>query len=229
MNGSRVPTAEEREEHKAHLGLVTSIATRLKGQLGLLTEVDELVASGFKGLVEARSRFDASRNIPFEAYAYYRIRGAMIDNVRATAQLSRRAHARLAALEALNQGGEAASDADGTDPRETYVALNMAVQAAGAAYTVASGVTGTLSVNEDQHPDAVYSTKERSSLVQQALAALDERERAFVTRHYFNGERFDAVAESLGISKSWGCRIHLRALTKLKEALANLGAEPDAL
>ncbi len=229
MNGSRLPTPQEREEHKAHLGLVTSIATRLKAQLGLVAEVEELVASGFKGLVEARSRFDASRNIPFEAYAYYRIRGAMIDSVRSTAQLSRRAHARLAALEALNQGGEAAIDSDGKDPRDTYVALNMAVQAAGAAYTVASGVTGTLSVNEDQHPDSIYAAQERSSLLQQALEALDQRERAFVTRHYFNGERFDSVAASLGISKSWGCRIHLRALTKLKAALAELGAEPDAL
>ena len=52
------------------------------------------------------------------------------------------------------------------------------------------------------------------------LPVLDARERELVERHFFGGDRFDAIAGDLGFSKSWASRIYTRALARLRKALA---------
>ena len=54
-----------------------------------------------------------------------------------------------------------------------------------------------------------------------ALSLLPPRQRAIVERHYFGGERFDEIAESLGVSKSWASRLHAQAMAALAERLRN--------
>ena len=60
---------------------------------------------------------------------------------------------------------------------------------------------------------------ELRQLVMQALEDLPEDERTLVRRHYLEGERFDHVAASLGLSKSWGSRLHTRAIARLTKRL----------
>jgi DNA-directed RNA polymerase specialized sigma24 family protein len=58
---------------------------------------------------------------------------------------------------------------------------------------------------------------------------LSEGERQLVERHYFRGEAFNDIAESLGISKSWASRMHAKALLCLREALTDrepVGRDP---
>jgi RNA polymerase sigma factor for flagellar operon FliA len=52
-----------------------------------------------------------------------------------------------------------------------------------------------------------------------ALRELPERERLLVQGHYYDGRQFDEVSAELGISKSWGSRIHAHALDLLRQAL----------
>jgi RNA polymerase sigma factor for flagellar operon FliA len=54
----------------------------------------------------------------------------------------------------------------------------------------------------------------------QALAALDQRERELVRRHYFDGEPVQDIARDLGISRAWASRLHARALARLRDQLA---------
>jgi RNA polymerase sigma factor FliA len=51
--------------------------------------------------------------------------------------------------------------------------------------------------------------------VHSAIAQLPDEEAALVRRHYVEGERFDHVAQSLGLSKSWASRLHSRAMQRL--------------
>ena len=61
-------------------------------------------------MVEARQRFDPTRGVKFNTFAYYRVRGAIIDGVRAMTYMPRRAHAKLRAAEAADQLGESLSE-----------------------------------------------------------------------------------------------------------------------
>ena len=57
------------------------------------------------------------------------------------------------------------------------------------------------------------------SLNKAAIAALPDEEAQLVRRHYLEGERFDHVAQSLGLSKSWASRLHTRAMQRLAKRL----------
>ena len=92
---------------KEYEGFVRAIASRTRAQLGLDSPLEDLVAFGFQGLLEARQRFDASKGVAFKSFAHYRVRGAILDGVRSMARLPRRAYARLRAAEALDQMAEA--------------------------------------------------------------------------------------------------------------------------
>jgi RNA polymerase sigma factor for flagellar operon FliA len=65
----------------SHLALVRSIAHRVPRR-GLLVEEEDLVSAGTIGLIEAVDRYEADRGVPFVPFAYRRIKGAMIDEIR---------------------------------------------------------------------------------------------------------------------------------------------------
>ena len=65
-----------------HGKMVHGLANRLRRELCLRGEIDDLIAFGFGGLLEAKRRFDPTRGVRFQTFAYYRVRGAMLDGVR---------------------------------------------------------------------------------------------------------------------------------------------------
>ena len=74
---------------RADLELVRRLALGLARRLPRHIDLDELVSLGNLGVVEARTRYDASRGIPFGAFAATRIRGAMLDGLRSADPLTR--------------------------------------------------------------------------------------------------------------------------------------------
>lgn len=199
---------------------VRGVAAQLVAQLGLECDVEDVVAFGFAGLLEANKRFDASKGIAFKSFAYYRVRGAMVDGVRSMAYLPRRAYARLRATEALDDQAENAADtAVGAPGVEGALrAIDGILGRVAAAYCVASCVEG-----EDGDPDATpeqaLRKKQSKQRVLDALQALPERERFLAHGHYIEGRRLDDLSAELGLSKSWGSRLHTRALDLLREQL----------
>ena len=93
---SKAPDTRARDERiKAHLDLVKSIAGDIRARpLGRGMELDDLVAYGAIGLVEAATRFE-ERGVPFSAFARRRIYGAIVDGIRAQHWFGRRADRRL--------------------------------------------------------------------------------------------------------------------------------------
>ena len=65
-----------------HEKMVETLACRLRRELALQGGLDDLMAFGYGGLLEAHARFDATRGVRFQTYAYHRVRGAMLDGVR---------------------------------------------------------------------------------------------------------------------------------------------------
>ena len=104
----RLPEVLER--FHSHLDLVDLVARQLARELGRSAELDDLRSMGHQGLLEAARRFDEGRGVTFRRFANYRVRGAMLDGVRKSAPLPRRAHARVRALEAALLLSEAAAE-----------------------------------------------------------------------------------------------------------------------
>ncbi|MFA9470808.1 MAG: sigma-70 family RNA polymerase sigma factor [Deltaproteobacteria bacterium] len=185
-----------------HEKMVHGLANRLRRELSLRGDLEDLIAFGFGGLLEARHRFDPGRGVRFQTFAYHRVRGAMLDGVRKMSQLPRRAHERLqAAAEPTPTAAPTALDRAFT---------RMSALSAG---TVLQGRFG------DESPEAVLLKNESVTRLLQALPSLSPRQRVLVRGFYFDGRSIDAMAQELGISKSWASRLHTNALRELREAL----------
>jgi RNA polymerase sigma factor for flagellar operon FliA len=213
---------EDEQFVREYEGFVRGVALQTRSQLGLDTPVEDLIAFGFQGLLEARQRYDASKGVAFKSFAYYRVRGALLDGVRAMARLPRRAYARLRAAEAVDQLAENTGDGLASSARTPAIEGNLrAIDAilgrVAAAYTVA--VSAEDAAEGAGSPEEALLREERVTRVRAALHKLPERERRLVEGHYFEGKQFDTVSAELGISKSWGSRVHAHALELLRQAL----------
>lgn len=203
--------------------MVRKIALRVRAELDLTCELDDLIAFGFHGLLEARNRFDPSRGVQFGTFAYYRVRGAVLDGVRKMAYLPRRVHQKRRAAEAidweLESRGEARAATPGAkaDVEATLAAIDDVLGKISASFMLAA-----VGQDEDAAPESpeeqLVEASERQRL-RSALAVLPERERIVVQGMYFEGRNLDDIGAQLGISKSWACRIHTKALGLLRAAL----------
>jgi RNA polymerase sigma factor for flagellar operon FliA len=227
-------TKEVLERFHSHMDLVDLIARQLVRELGRSAEIDDLRSMGHQGLLEAARRFDEGRGVTFRRFANYRVRGAMLDGVRKSAPLPRRAYARIRALEAALLVAESAAEdsagaAQTSDPRASEQKLTEHL--ADMATAMAVGLLATPAIGEEGEPSAVDTSlspedsvaqAELRQIVVDALEELPSDERELVRRHYLEGERFDHVAASLGLSKSWGSRLHTRAVARLTKRLRGL-------
>jgi RNA polymerase sigma factor for flagellar operon FliA len=186
--------------------MVTRIAHRAAATYGLPVglEASDLVSSGVIGLAEAWARYDASRGIAFEAYAVPRVRGAIIDAIRASDWVPRKARQRsrrtgepVAALVSLDGG------------RDRDDESNVAERIADDGCPV---------------PGAEMLAGERRQELVASLNRLPEREKMIVTLHYFHGVQLAEIARQLGVTESRVSQLHGRALRMLRAGLAEADA-----
>lgn len=206
--------------------LVVDIASKLRSQLDLRSDLDDLIAFGFTGLLQARNRFDGARGVQFNTFAYYRVRGAIIDGVRKMAWLPRRAHRKLRVAEAVDQLAEETGAQRSAAKGQGSIARSEALRSVDRVLgkISASFVVSCVGPAKDT-PDAEEQllAEEQSRRVRDLVVALPDRERQLVEGFYFHGRRFDEVADELGISKSWASRLHSKALELLKKSLTEDG------
>jgi RNA polymerase sigma factor for flagellar operon FliA len=203
---------------------VVSIANKVRASLDYQGDLDDLISAGMEGLIGARVRFDASRGVQFNTFAYYRVRGAMMDQIRKMSFLPVKTHRLVKAAEAgddvLLAEAEAQAAAGGGGARSAEQTLEKIDDVLGkltASFVLAA--VGQDESDEPETPEESAIAGDEASRVRQALDVLDERERALVQGFYFDGRRFDEVAAELGISKSWASRLHTKALSRLRKAL----------
>lgn len=224
------------ERFHAELELVNIIARQTARTIGKGVDLDDLLSAGREGLLDAARRFDASRGIPFRAYANFRVRGAVVDGIRQMAALPRRAHERLAAMEAASAVSEgeaefafAKSTATMSDQEvEECLDEHLAVMATAAAIGLVAGASeddAQQDASLDSDPEEAFARAETMVTVRAALAELSAVERQIVTRHYLDAEGMGSIAEDLNVSKSWISRVHTRAIARLSKKLEGL-AQP---
>ena len=122
---------ERTSSSSKHLSLVQGIARKVKRTLGAAIDLDDLVGYGCKGLVEAAERFDGRAGVAFTTFAYYRIRGAMYDGIRAMGWYSRADYARYRAEERANEYLQTQADREGAARAQNPDAAGSAKRDAG--------------------------------------------------------------------------------------------------
>ena len=207
--------------------LVEIIANQLRRELGGRVVHGDLVSFGQEGLLSAARTFDASLGVPFRRWANYRIRGAMLDGVRSSSMLPRSVYARVRALESGHRTAEAAAEDGTAQPTKSAedADARLATYLAGIATAIAIGVLGTAgeAMGEGIDPalpaDEILARNETLAAVREAMQALPEQERHHVQRHYVDDVQFDEAAREIGLSKSWGSRLHGRAIESITRHL----------
>jgi RNA polymerase sigma factor for flagellar operon FliA len=206
------------------LGLVDVIARQLRRELGGKVMFDDLVSFGREGLLQAARTFDPTVGVAFRRWANYRVRGAMLDGVRTLSMLPRSVYERLRAIEGAHHASEGAAE-DGTTHRPASAEeadARLGTYLAGIATAVAMGLLATPAVGElgegvDPGPaaDDQLARAQTVAAVREAVETLPEQERHLFRRHYFEDVRLDEAANELGLSKSWGSRLHSRAIESI--------------
>jgi len=221
-----VDAAERERLVERHLDLAKKAAAMVFPRVKEHVELEELVALANAGLAEAAQRFEPDRGASFATFAWYRVQGAIVDGLRKQTPLPRRVWAKLVALRAaseyLEQRGE----------RERGAAQRGAAKPTGA--DALDAVKGALSairtmymcsleaLQEQGFDPAAPAAHEQFNLgriaarLRDAIATLPEKERALVTKHYWEGKNLLEAGAELGMSKSWASRLHAQAVDRLR-------------
>ena len=222
-----------------HLDLARKAAAVLHPRVREHLDFEELVALGVTGLAEAASRFDPTRGASFATFAYYRVQGEMIDGLRRMTNLPRRVWAKLLALRAAgdileNQAErDAAAAANGAPERTAQEALGKVRDAIASIQTVymtsleAMNATGHAFVDQTERVDETINRSQVAAQVRAALDSLPDKERALMTKHYFEGKNLLEAGAELGISKSWASRMHAQAVERIRLALSEINPDVE--
>ncbi|GAC1582173.1 MAG: RNA polymerase sigma factor FliA [Polyangiales bacterium] len=184
--------------------LVRQIVARFLRRLPANVMRDDLIAAGSAGLLDALRKNGGDHGPTFEAYARTRIRGAVLDELRAQDWLPRRA--RWAADGKVPAHPDAPISVVGLDdlPPSEHV-LRMV----------------------DTRNEDVSTTLEKvqeNRRVSNAIDKLPERERTIVRMHYFQGTRFKDISDLLGVSEPRVSQLHTRAMGQLRKLLGHAEA-----
>jgi RNA polymerase sigma factor for flagellar operon FliA len=227
-----VLSAENHKLVEMHLGLARAIAAKVHRIMRGSVEYDDLAAQALAGLSEAACRYDPDAATPFGLFAQYRIRGAIFDWLRSMGYLQRRRR-ELPAATARATGGPGGSGPAG-DCAGSAGAVR-AVTAPPPPPDLRARITylavcedddrdGVLSVlSPDPLADAVLAEKHTRLFLAGVLHRLPARERSFLHKHYFEDKTMAEAGAELGLSRYQSCRLHARAVARLRENLAAEG------
>ncbi len=218
-----------------YMGLVLHTARRMHAKVGDAVEFDDLVSAGTLGLIQAVDGFDVTRGLAFSTYAMQRIRGAMLDDLRARDWLPRKTRARVRHVQ---QTTDALRQQLGRrpHPKEVARALHVDLDAYWREWahlesspivsldgaTHGSAPTGarleeTIPDPAALDPDASLVSAEGMQRLRHAIAALPPRERTVLTLYYYEDLTLRQIGEVLHVTESRICQIRARALRRLRE------------
>lgn len=206
----------------AHQGLVRAIARGIHRSFPSYIELDDLIAYGQLGLAQAARDFDSERGIQFSTFAYYRIRGAILDGANQMNWLKRRTRAG----DAYDRMSGDLLGTDAADGEQATSDVNWLGDMGGKLTVVfLLGQTGDdehrLDPEDENAPPPIESLldDELRVMLREQLEQLPDDARQLLKAAYFEGKTLKEAGEAIGISKAWASRLHARALDQLARAL----------
>jgi RNA polymerase sigma factor for flagellar operon FliA len=223
--------------------LVKYVAGRLGSGLPAHVDEGDLVSYGLLGLIGAIERYDPTRDIKFETYAISRIKGAIIDELRALDWVPRSVRSRareieraIAELEAklgVAPTDEQIAEKIGITVEELEDSLTDISRSSIAALDELWSVSGegdqvslmdTIEDTTGPRPADVLDESEMREALADAIARLPEREKLVVTLYYYEELTLREIGEVLGVTESRVSQLHTKAILRLKSRLAGAAA-----
>lgn len=233
---------ESREKLILHYApLVKYVASRVATGLPASVEQADLVSYGMFGLIDALTKFEPGRGNKFETYAIPRIKGAIIDELRAMDWVPRsirfkareieKAHTDLESILKRQPSEQEMAERLGITRRELHdvvsqisfvsvLALDELVSV-GADRGEQVSLIDTLA-DRGLDPTQGVESQETRSLLAAAINELSEREKIVVTLYYFEGLTLAEIGEILGVTESRVCQIHTKAVGGLRGQLTEV-------
>jgi RNA polymerase sigma factor for flagellar operon FliA len=227
--------------------LVKYVAGRVAVGLPANVEQADLISYGIFGLIDAIDKYDQSRGIKFETYAISRIRGAIIDELRAIDWVPRSVRFKAREVEKAysnleNRLKRPPSDAEiaeemGITVDEltgiytqlstvSLVALDELMSGEGGERGDKTSLVETLEDTRTAGPMEAFESEEMKSILADAINRLPEREKVVVTLYYFEGLTLAQIGEVLGVTESRICQMHTKAVLALKGKITEV-TSPD--
>ena len=222
--------------------LVKYVASRVGSGLPSTIERADLTSYGMFGLIDALEKFDLDRGIKFETYAIPRIKGAILDELRALDWVPRsvrfkareveKAYAEIEALEKRQPTESEVAERLGVSGGELHDVITQisfaSVMALDEALSVGADRGDSMSLMDTladpgdlTDPAAGVEDQEERGMLAAAINDLSEREKVVLTLYYFEGMTLSEIGEILGVTESRVCQIHTKAVGALRKHLAD--------
>ncbi len=234
MRAGTDPTTQELIEQ--HLPLVRHVVFQVAVNFPRHVDREELATAGALGLVEAARRYDAERGVPFDRFAAQRIRGAILDAVRAADWAPRSVRNLARRLESIEQrlasslgrmpSSEETAEALGISQdelrrlqdkmfRSVVLALEYDINDGEEDLTLVEVLTDESSLE----PSEELENRELHAYLRDAVHLLPERHRLVVVGYFLEGRKSQELASFLGVTESRISQLRSEALEMLREGI----------
>lgn len=215
-----------------YLPLVNIIAGRIAISLPSHVDRDDLISSGFFGLMDAVERYDYERKNKFETYAGVRIRGAMLDYLRSKDWLPTSLRQKIRNYEKTLSRLEGDLGRNATDEE---IAEALGIEVEGLQKLVMQMNVATIIPLDDYirvetaqntmaSPSADIEKKETQDMLAQAIGKLPEKEKQVVSLYYYEELTMREISLVMHVSEARVCQLHTKAIFRLRGTLARAKA-----
>ncbi len=218
--------------------LIKFVAQRIAVRLPPHIELDDLTSAGVMGLIDAISKFDPSKETQFKTYAEIRIRGAILDELRALDWVPRSVRQKATELSGAysaveQRTGRAATDEEvaqelGIGLNDLHKQLNNAkgmpiisLEDLGGSGNdgESRNIMEVISGGTDTDPQMLAHINEVREIIGRAIDQLPEKERLLISLYYYEELTMKEIGEVLGITESRVSQLHSRAVMRLRGKL----------
>lgn len=236
-----MPPPVQEEMVLRYAPLIKYIASRLALRLPPHISLEDLISSGIIGLMDAMQKFDPQKNINFKTYAEFRIRGAMLDELRSLDWVPRSVRKKTHLLEhtyadlqrSLGRPAEAEEVARtlGMELEDYYQLLDetkvISVMALEGPRRALAGTTDLLDhdllevLQDENARDAFFSvhTSELQEIMVQAIESLPDKEKLLISLYYYEELTMKEIGDVMGYTESRISQLHSQAMYRLKYKL----------
>lgn len=219
--------------------LIKYIAQKIASRLPANVELDDLISCGVIGLMDAIEKFDPSRDNKFKTYAEFRIRGAILDELRAQDWVPRSVREKAKLVERTFAKLEGELGRVATDD-EMCKELNMSQDEYHELLNKAKSVSllniddsasfsrgdkklmmGLLEHRRSSNPYAAVNYRRAQERIKDGIKALPEKQRLVLSLYYFEDLNLKEIGQVLDVTESRVSQLHTQAILKLRGRLKN--------
>lgn len=234
----RIIDAAQRDRLIEEFGpVVRYIAQRLAFRLPPSLDVQDLIHAGVIGVMDAIEKYDPSKQVQFKTYAEFRIRGAMLDQLRSLDWVPRSVREKVGRLQAALEKIEKRLERHPTT-EELAGELQISLEECEHLLSDARGVAllslddlglheseprrllETLADGRSEDPLLSLLAEETKRKLLSGIKALPEKERLVIALYYQDDLTMREIGQVLGVTESRVCQLHAQAIVRLKGKLA---------